>query len=121
MLDGISEEQAITAQRLYDRSVTELHQRLSTLKTHYKELEQVSRTLVCSQPIHRLLLSHFFAVLFSLPRSSSSCARLQSRIEKETRHDIMVPMGPLAFMPGYLHHTNEVSHSFSAPFCHAQQ
>ena len=27
----------------------------------------------------------------------------------QTRHDIMVPIGPLAFMPGHLIHTNEIT------------
>lgn len=46
-MDGISDGEAMAAQRLYDRSVTELHTRLADLKGHYKELTQVSRTLVC--------------------------------------------------------------------------
>ena len=29
-------------------------------------------------------------------------------LPKKTRHSIMVPMGPMAFMPGELVHTNEV-------------
>ena len=34
--------------------------------------------------------------------------KLLSDLPKKTRHDVMVPIGPLAFMPGQLIHTNEI-------------
>jgi len=34
-------------------------------------------------------------------------SRLTTLLQR-TRHEVMVPLGPLAFQPGYIHHTNEV-------------
>ena len=55
-------------------------------------------------------LSSLSARLAQLQKYSAEYASLRSRIQTlplKTRHEIMVPLGPLAFQPGFMHHTNE--------------